>query len=278
MHTKRNVLIVYAHQSNGSFNAAARDAAMEVLQSQGCRVTVSDLYAMGFRACATADDIIGTLKNPDNFHYGEETVQAWKEGRLTDDIKAEHQKVREAQLIIFQFPMYWFSVPAILKGWIDRVLTQGFAFSLQNMYSNGNFKDKKVILSFTTGSTEGMFLPDGVHGDINVVLWPLQSGTLYFCGFQVLPPQIFWAPGHSPPETQKAMLVAWRKRLATLWEETPLSFTPTNLFDMSFSGGFRLLPQVKEQRQEEPYGLSTGHHLGKPIPPNNQTKASPPHD
>lgn len=61
---ERSVLIVYAHQSNKSFNAAARDAAMEVLQSQGCRVTVSDLYAMGFRACATADDIIGTATQP----------------------------------------------------------------------------------------------------------------------------------------------------------------------------------------------------------------------
>lgn len=42
--------------------------------------------------------------------------------------------------LFLQFPLYWFSVPAIMKGWIDRVLTQGFAFSLQNMYNNGVFK------------------------------------------------------------------------------------------------------------------------------------------
>lgn len=43
-------------------------------------------------------------------------------------------------MILLQFPLYWFSVPAILKGWFDRVLTQGFAFSLQNMYDQGVFK------------------------------------------------------------------------------------------------------------------------------------------
>lgn len=54
------VLIVYAHQSSGSFNAAAKDVAVEVLTTQGCAVEVSDLYAMKFKATATAEDIIGT--------------------------------------------------------------------------------------------------------------------------------------------------------------------------------------------------------------------------
>ena len=39
-----------------------------------------------------------------------------------------------------QFPLYWFSVPAIMKGWMDRVLAQGFAFSMEKMYNNGIFK------------------------------------------------------------------------------------------------------------------------------------------
>ncbi|XP_044213085.1 ribosyldihydronicotinamide dehydrogenase [quinone]-like [Thunnus albacares] len=67
-------------------------------------------------------------------------MHAWMEGRLSDDIVAEQRKVEEAELIIFQFPLYWFSVPAIMKGWMDRVLAQGFAFSLEKMYDNGIFK------------------------------------------------------------------------------------------------------------------------------------------
>ncbi|KAM4630163.1 NAD(P)H dehydrogenase [quinone] 1 [Polymixia lowei] len=275
---QKTVLIVYAHQSPGSFNASARDVAVEALQEQGCRVIVSDLYAMNFRANATQEDITGELKNSELFQYGEETMHAWMEGRLSDDIIAEQRKVEEAELIIFQFPLYWFSVPAIMKGWMDRVLTQGFAFSLQNIYNNGKFKDKKAMLSFSTGATQTMFRPDGINGDINIMLWPLQNGILHFCGLQVLGPQIFWCPAHCPSMVRTAMLEGWRARLKGLWAEKPLTFAPCELFDLSFQGGFLLRPEVREERDLYPHGITTGHHLGKPLPPDNQMKPLPPHE
>ncbi|KAJ8335546.1 hypothetical protein SKAU_G00388880 [Synaphobranchus kaupii] len=233
---------------------------------------------MNFRASTTVQDITGQLRSPEHFSYGDETMWAWQEGRLSDDITEEHRKVEEAELIIFQFPMYWFSAPAILKGWLDRVLTQGFAFSLEKMYNNGIFKDKKAMLSFSTGAPESMFLPDGINGDMNVTLWPLQNGVLHFCGFQVLAPQIFWAPAHCPPQVRTAMLGGWRSRLSGLWEETPLTFAPSEFFDVSFRGGFRLWPHLKEEHSGDPYGITTGHHLGKPLPPNNQITAGTPRD
>ncbi|XP_062868699.1 NAD(P)H dehydrogenase [quinone] 1 [Trichomycterus rosablanca] len=272
----KTVLIVYAHQSPRSFNSALKDVAVKALTEQGCKVIVSDLYAMNFRASATAADIKGDLKNPDHFIYNEEAMNAWKEDRLSDDIKEEQRKLTEADFIIFQFPLYWFSAPAIVKGWIDRVLTQGFAFSMQSLYDNGVFKNKKAMLSFTTGGMESMYLTDGIHGDINVALWPLQNGVLRFCGFQVLAPQIFWSPGFSPPNVRATMLEEWQKRLGGLLDEKPLSFAPTELFDLSFQTGFRLRPEVKEAYASKPYGLTTAHHLGKPLPPNNQTKAQEP--
>lgn len=61
MAATKTVLIVFAHQSPGSFNAAVRDVAVQELEQQGFRVLVSDLYAMKFRADATRDDIIGDL-------------------------------------------------------------------------------------------------------------------------------------------------------------------------------------------------------------------------
>uniref|UniRef100_A0A3Q1EG10 Flavodoxin-like fold domain-containing protein n=1 Tax=Acanthochromis polyacanthus TaxID=80966 RepID=A0A3Q1EG10_9TELE len=149
---QKTALIVFAHQTPASFNATARDVAVQELSDQGYRVLVSDLYAMKFRAEATRDDIKGELKNPELFQYGDETMFAWMENQLSEDITAEQQKVTEAELIIFQFPLYWFSVPAILKGWFDRVLAQGFAFSLEKMYDNGVFKVfslPSVILKLT---------------------------------------------------------------------------------------------------------------------------------
>ena len=167
-------------------------------------------------------------------------------------------------------------------------------------------QEKKAMLSFTTGATQTMFRPDGINGDINVTLWPLQvrhthththththdslcvggrlltslvsscffqNGTLHFCGFQVLPPQVFWSPAHCPPPVRTAMLDGWRARLKGLLAEKPLTFAPCELFDLTFQGGFMMFPKVKEEREWQPFGLTTGHHLGKPLPPDNQIRA-----
>uniref|UniRef100_A0A3Q2PU25 Ribosyldihydronicotinamide dehydrogenase [quinone] n=1 Tax=Fundulus heteroclitus TaxID=8078 RepID=A0A3Q2PU25_FUNHE len=266
----KKVLIVYAHQSSGSFNAAAKNAAVEVLTAQGCIVDVSDLYAMGFKATATAEDIKGEVKNAENFCYLEESKLAWEQGKLSADIMEEQSKLTVADLIIFQFPMYWFSVPAILKGWIDRVLTNGFAFSQEKRYSQGIFKDKKAMLSFTTGSLESMFSPTGINGDMNVTLWPLQNGILHYCGFQVLAPQIFWAPSSAVAEDRKSMLESWRTRLQGLLEEKPLSFISLDCFD---DKAFQLKPEVHEKHASKEFGLTVGIHLNKPLPPHSQMKA-----
>ncbi|XP_038576584.1 NAD(P)H dehydrogenase [quinone] 1-like [Micropterus salmoides] len=267
----KKVLIVYGHQSSGSFSAAAKDAAVEVFGTKGYTTEISDLYAMKFKASATAEDITGEVKNADHFCYAEETKLAWEAGKLSADITEEQRKLTEADLIIFQFPMYWFSFPAIMKGWIDRVLTLGFAYSQEKRYSQGIFKDKKAMLSFTTGSHESMFSANGINGDMNVTLWPLQNGILHYCGFQVLAPQIFWAPSHVPSEVRGTMLEGWRKRLQGLLEEKPLSFTPLDCFDRE--KGFQLKPDVCEKHATEEFGLTVGIHLGKPLPPNNQMKA-----
>ncbi|XP_032381086.1 NAD(P)H dehydrogenase [quinone] 1 [Etheostoma spectabile] len=267
----KKVLIVYAHQSSGSFNAAAKDAAMEVFAAQDCTVEVSDLYAMKFKATATAEDITGDVKNADHFCYAEETKLAWEEGKLSADITEEQRKLTQADLVIFQFPMYWFTLPAIMKGWIDRVLTLGYAYTQEKRYSQGIFKDKKVMLSFTTGSSESMFSANGINGDMNVTLWPLQNGILHYCGFQVLAPQIFWAPAYTPSEVRSTMLEGWRKRLQGLLSEKPLSFTPLDCFDGE--KGYQLKPEIHEKQSTKEHGLTVGIHLGKALPPNSQMKA-----
>ncbi|XP_075951460.1 NAD(P)H dehydrogenase [quinone] 1-like [Anarhichas minor] len=183
----------------------------------------------------------------------------------------EQVRAAQADLIIFQFPMYWFTVPAIMKGWIDRVLALGYAYSQEKGYSQGIFKDKKAMLSFTTGSHESMFSADGINGDMNVTLWPLQTGILHYCGFQVMAPQISWTPSHIPSEERSTMLESWRTRLQGVLGEKPLSFTPMDCFDGE--KGFQLKPEVHEKNATKEYGLTVGTHLGKALPPNNQMKA-----
>ena len=77
-----------------------------------------------------------------NFNYLAEIEKAAETGTIAQDIAREQEKVRAADLVIFQFPMAWFSYPAILKGWLDRVLCSGFAFASEKgrLFDNGMMK------------------------------------------------------------------------------------------------------------------------------------------
>ncbi|XP_075045210.1 NAD(P)H dehydrogenase [quinone] 1 [Mixophyes fleayi] len=269
----KRALVVLAHQERTSFNYAMKEAAVDALQRKGWEVSVSDLYAMKFNPLVSRDDITGEPQDSENFKYGAESAKAWKEGRLSKDIVEEQKKLDAADLVIFQFPVQWFGPPAILKGWFDRVLTQGFAYSLSAMYDNGHFKNKKAVLSFTTGGLESMYGPTGINGDINVILWPIQQGTLHFCGFQVLEPQINYSIAHTPAEKRSLILEAWQARLDRIWEEQPINFVPNEDFDLSFAGGFVLKKEVVEKNADKKYGLTVGQHVHKPLPPDNQVKA-----
>ncbi|KAM4791050.1 ribosyldihydronicotinamide dehydrogenase [quinone]-like isoform 2-T2 [Cyanocitta cristata] len=192
----KKVLIVYAHQEPKSFNGSLLKITVEELTKQGCSVTVSDLYAMQFEPRATRNDIVGPLHNSKAFNYGVETWEAYKRGGLSKDVVEEQKKVQEADLLIFQFPLFWFSMPAILKGWMDRVLVQGFAYDLSKAYDGGL----------------------------------LQHGIMHFCGVKVLEPHISYAPERVSEEKRKEMLTAWSQRLKTLWKEEPIDCSPAWYF------------------------------------------------
>jgi NAD(P)H dehydrogenase (quinone) len=142
-----NVLIVYAHPNPRSFNAAMREAAVDTLTEAGHAVQVSDLYAMHFKATLDEHDF-KERQNPNFFDPTNEQYHAAMRGSFADDIAKEIEKVDWANLVIFQFPLWWQSFPAILKGWCDRVLANGIAvnFATYDPLLSG----KKALLAFTT--------------------------------------------------------------------------------------------------------------------------------
>ncbi|XP_013417649.1 ribosyldihydronicotinamide dehydrogenase [quinone] [Lingula anatina] len=137
---KLHVLFVYAHQEPKSFNGALKDVAVEVLRELGHTVEISDLYAQNFNPLCTRNEIKGEILNPNHFNYSQETQNTYKNSTLPEDIVSEQEKLNRADLVIFQFPMYWMSFPAILKGWFDRVFTLGYAFTLEAMCDEGLLK------------------------------------------------------------------------------------------------------------------------------------------
>jgi NAD(P)H dehydrogenase (quinone) len=108
------VLVVYAHPLSDSFAAALRDAVVARLQAAGHEIDHCDLYAEGFDPVLTA---------PERRAYNTATPD------LTA-VEAHIARLRAAEALVLCFPTWWYGMPAILKGWFDRVWTNGVAFTL----------------------------------------------------------------------------------------------------------------------------------------------------
>jgi NAD(P)H dehydrogenase (quinone) len=179
------VHILFAHPNLQSFNGQLRDVAIQTLEAKGWTVTVSDLVQMKFKASADADDFT-ELSNPDFFDIQTEQQIAARKGTFTADILREHQLLSEADLIIMQFPLWWYSMPAVLKGYIDRVFSMGWA------YGGGQaLVGKKVLVSMTTGAPDFAWTAEK-RGTIKEIFKHLFVGTFGLCGMQPLEPFIVY--------------------------------------------------------------------------------------
>jgi NAD(P)H dehydrogenase (quinone) len=210
-----NCLIVYAHPDPNSFNAALRDAAAEVLRGQGHSVEISDLYAMNFKPVVDRNDFL-TCHDTTRFNVSLEQRYAHKNGGLVSDIASELERLERADLLILQFPLWWFSMPAILKGWIDRVFVSGVAYGRSAMFERGKFVGKRAMVCLTTGAPIEAFGPDSLNGEILSLLAPLHRGVLAFTGMQVLQPFVAYHVPYAGPEGRASMLAEYRKHLFAL--------------------------------------------------------------
>lgn len=224
------VLIVHAHNEPRSFNSALKDCAVEQLTGAGHEVQVSDLYAMNWNPVASAADF-GCRANPDYLVYALEQRHNFEAGTIAPDIAAEIAKVQWCDLLILNFPLYWFSEPAILKGWIDRVMISGVFYGGKRIYDRGGMRGKRALVSLTLGGREHMFGPEAIHGDIHTLLRPLLQGSLAYCGFEVLPPFIGYHVPYVSAEARAGILADYGRHLHTLDDQQPLVFPSMDDFD-----------------------------------------------
>ncbi len=181
-----HVLIVYCHPEPKSFNAAFKDAAVETWQSLGHTVEVSDLYGEEFDPCEKPSHF-SDRSNPKWFSAADEQRHASANGSLPVSVAKEVERLERADFVLLQFPLWWHSQPAVLKGWFDRVFVNGLLYSSTMRYDQGYFKGKKVMCSVTTGAPEMTFQGNGRGGNMDVMLWSTHY-SLYYMGFEVLPP------------------------------------------------------------------------------------------
>ena len=116
-------LVVYCHPDKGSFNAAVRDTVLERLAAAGAEVRVSDLYARNFQPVLTQEEWSGYLDCDTN----------------CDPVADDAENVSWCDTLIFVYPTWWYGLPAMLKGWLDRVLLPGVAFLMPDA-ENANIR------------------------------------------------------------------------------------------------------------------------------------------
>lgn len=227
-----NVLIVFAHNEPKSFNAAMKNLAVEWFEAQGHRVEVSDLYAINFNPVASANDFTERV-NPDYLVYALEQRNAYAKGTLARDITDELEKVKRADLIILNFPIYWYGMPAILKGWIDRVFVSGLCYGGRRIYDRGGLKGKRAMLAVSLGGQRHMFGPGSIHGELDVLLQPILRGTLGYVGLTVLPSFVAYHVPYISDQARAGILDDYQTHLAKLDGMTPLAFPRVDDFDES---------------------------------------------
>lgn len=221
-----NILVVHAHPEPRSFSSALADTARETLLAAGHTVTVSDLYAQGFDPVSDRRNFT-TAADPAYYKQQAEEAFATEHNGFSAEVEGEIRKLEAADALIFSFPLWWFGMPAILKGWVDRVFACGRVYGGPKLYENGIGGGKKpALILLTTGGGATSYGGRGVNPPLAEVLTAIQHGIFWFNGFQPLPPFVAWSPARVDAAARTRVLEELRVRLKGLFTEPRLELPP----------------------------------------------------
>ena len=199
---------------------------------------------MGWKAVLDAGDSL-EREASERFDPSATSLRAFENGWQSVDIAGEQDKLRWADTLILQFPLWWFSMPAILKGWIDRVYACGFAYGVGehsdshwgDRYGEGRMQGKRAMLVVTAGGWESHYAARGINGPMDDLLFPIHHGILHYPGFEVLPPFVVYRSGRIDAERFAALSEQLGRRLDDLQRAAPIPFRRQN-------GGDYLIPAL----------------------------------
>ncbi|WP_214473986.1 NAD(P)H-dependent oxidoreductase [Mesorhizobium sp. dw_380] len=238
------VLLVFAHPESRSLSGALRDVAIKELEAQGHEVRVSDLYADGWKSAVDRADF-PLLADDARFIPVAASKKGFEADTLTGDVKAEIEKLLWADTLILQFPLWWFAMPAILKGWVDRVFAYGFAYGVGehsdqrwgDRYGEGTLAGKRAMLIVTAGGWEEHYTARGINGPMDDLLFPINHGILYYPGYDVLPPFVVYKVDRLEDAGFGPVAELLRDRMRTLATTPPIPYRRQN-------GGDYVIPSM----------------------------------
>ena len=164
-------LIISAHPNPQSFNRALVEEVIKATRQAGGETVVRDLYTLDFNPVLSWRELNASM-----------------EGIVPAEIKFEQKLITEADLITFIYPLWWMGFPAILKGYLDRVLSYGFAYQNENNISVGLLGNKKIQQFITMGNSIEKYQQLGFDKALKSCL---VDGLFNFCGITDIQHDIF---------------------------------------------------------------------------------------
>ena len=229
--------IVIAHPEPKSFNGQLSGISQQVFDDAGWQTTLSDLYTMEFDP-SEGSHHYNFRKDPAVFHTQTEQRHNADNGTLPPEVALEIQHLLGCNLLVVHFPLWWFGMPAILKGWMDRVFVYGRMYRSGMRYDRGICSGKKVIVCVTTGADRESCAYNGREGDTLLHLWPVLFPFRYL-GFDVYQPEIFHGVGGAAfiegreggLSTLETYSERWKETLETLSSRPLIRYNRDEDFD-----------------------------------------------
>ncbi|MGV2452225.1 UNVERIFIED_CONTAM: NAD(P)H-dependent oxidoreductase [Ralstonia mannitolilytica] len=193
-------LIIYAHPNENSLNHHLLKTVVETLQLRNEEIVVRDLYTIGFDPVLSLDD-----------------MQGQRMGKVSDDVKTEQEYISWAEQITFIYPIWWTGLPAMMKGYIDRVFSYGFAYRYDQGIQKGLLKGKKTVIINTHGKSHEEYEKTGMDKALTLTS---ENGIFIYSGLEIIRHLFFDKADKASPEN----LEIWRGQIRNLYSEHALNY------------------------------------------------------
>ncbi|HEA30847.1 MAG TPA: flavodoxin family protein [Leeuwenhoekiella sp.] len=158
-------LVIYAHPNYSSLNGQLKNSLIDNLLDQREEVELRDLYQLNFNPVLSLNDAEGQ-----------------RIGKVENDVEKEQEFIRWADCITFIHPIWWTGLPAIMKGYIDRVFSYGFAYQYQQGVQQGLLAGKHTVIINTHGKSKAEYAETGMEKALSLTS---DKGIYVYCGLEI---------------------------------------------------------------------------------------------
>jgi NAD(P)H dehydrogenase (quinone) len=187
-------LIIYTHPNPASLNHFFKQTILESLEQSGEEVIVRDLNEINFNPVLSLED-----------------MQGQRMGKVASDIKTEQDFITWADRIIFIYPIWWTGMPAIMKGYIDRVFSYGFAYRYDQGIQKGLLTGKNAIIINSHGKSNTEYEATGMDKALALTS---DTGIFNYCGLDIQQHFYFDKADRASEES----ISEWKNQIITIFK------------------------------------------------------------